>query len=225
VRVDIKRSLKTREELNANLLEKFCNQNTDKNKGKNSNNSKIAQPKRKAKKLEYLESETKSVYKDTEDTETSIESRSNPKERTKKKTKQHDEVKGEFKKIKPPTFNGEVETGEEVEAWLSGMQKYFQIYNYSSELKSWMAIYNLTEKEDIWCQDIKRVKRIKEMKITWKTFNRYFKTQYLSKQYYEGKAKEFCELTLGNITMKDLCSEFMSLLRYVPYIVDEDPKI
>ena len=48
-----------------------------------------------------------------------------------------------FKKIKPPMFNGEVEKGEEVEAWLSGMKKYFQIYNYSDRLKAWMAIYNL----------------------------------------------------------------------------------
>jgi hypothetical protein len=132
---------------------------------------------------------------------------------------------GEFKKIKPPIFNGEIETGEEAEAWLSGMQKYFQIYNYSSELKARMAIYNLTEKEDIWWQDIKRVKNIKECKITWKTFKRYFKKQYLSEQYYEGKAKEFYELKLGNLTMKYFCSKFLSLLRYVPYIVDEKPKI
>jgi hypothetical protein len=225
VRADNERILKTQEELNAILLEKLCNQNTDKNKGKNSSNSKIAQPKKKERKLEYPESETESVYKDTKDTETSTESSSSPKQRTKKKPKQHDEVMGEFKKIKPPTFNGEVETGEEAEAWLSGMHKYFQIYNYSSELKAQMAIYNLTEKEDIWWQDIKRVKSIKERKITWKTFKRYFKKQYLSEQYYEGKAKEFYELKLGNLTMKYLCSKFLSLLHYVPYIVDEKPKI
>jgi hypothetical protein len=70
-----------------------------------------------------------------------------------------------------------VETGEEAEAWLSGMQKYFQIYNYSSDLKAQMVIYNMTEKKDIWWQDIKRVKSIKERKITWKTFKRSFKKQ------------------------------------------------
>jgi hypothetical protein len=46
-------------------------------------------------------------------------------------------------------FNGEIETGEEVEAWLSGMKKYFQIYKYSSELKAKMEIYNLIGKDDI----------------------------------------------------------------------------
>ncbi len=66
--------------------------------------------------------------------------------KNKKKCNYHDEITREFKKIKPPTFNGEVETGEEAEAWLSGMKKYFQIYNYSGELKARMAIYNLTGK-------------------------------------------------------------------------------
>ena len=114
-----------------------------------------------------------------------------------------------------------METGEEEKAWISHMQKHFQIYNYSSELNTWMDFYNLREKEDIWWQDIKRVKSIKERKITWKTFKRYFKKQYLSEQYYEGKAKEFYELKLGNLTMKDLCSNFMTFLHYAPYIVDE----
>ena len=63
-------------------------------------------------------------------------------------------------------FNGEGEKGEEVEAWLSGMKKYFQRYNYFNRLKSWMAIYNLTEKDDIWWQDIKRVKNLKEKYLT-----------------------------------------------------------
>ena len=50
------------------------------------------------------------------------------------KYKLNEEIFGEFKKIKPPMFNGEVEKGEEAEAWLSGMKKYSQIYNYSDRL-------------------------------------------------------------------------------------------
>ena len=70
-----------------------------------------------------------------------------------------------------------------------------------------------------------RKKNIKECKITWKNFKRYFKKQYLSEQYYESKAKECYELKLGNLTMKDFWSKFLSLLHYVPYIVDEKTKI
>jgi hypothetical protein len=36
-----------------------------------------------------------------------------------------DIFQGELKKIKPPNFNGEHRKGEEVEAWLLEMKKYF----------------------------------------------------------------------------------------------------
>ena len=118
-------------------------------------------------------------------------------------------------------FNGEIGKVEEAKVWLSIMKQYFQIYNYSDELKAKMAIYNLTGKADIWWQHIKRVKGIKERYVTWKTFKR----KYLSEKYYEEKAKEFYELRLGAMTMKELCSKFLSLLHYVRYIIDEKPKI
>ena len=102
-------------------------------------------------------------------------------------------------------FNGEVEKGEEAKAWLSGMKNYFHIYNYSNRLKAQMAIYNLTENDDIWWQDIKRVKNVKEQYLTWRVFKKYFKRKFLSQQYYEERAKEFYELKLGSMSLKELC--------------------
>ncbi len=52
-----------------------------------------------------------------------------------------------------------------------------------------MKIYNLTGKDDIWWQDLKRVKNLKEKCVTWQTFKSYFKRKYMSEQYYEEKAK------------------------------------
>ena len=52
-----------------------------------------------------------------------------------------------------------------------------------------MAIYNLTGKENIWWQDMKKAKGIKERYVTWKTFKKLFKRKYLSKQYYEENQK------------------------------------
>ena len=71
------------------------------------------------------------------------------------------------------------------------MKKYFQIYNYSDELKTKMTIYNLTRKSYIWWQGSKKMKNIKECYVTWKNFKKYFKRKYLSEQYYEEKDKEF----------------------------------
>ena len=82
-------------------------------------------------------------------------------------------------------FNGEIQKSEETEAWFSRMKKYFEIYNYSYELKEKMTIYNLTGKANIWWKNIKKVKGIKERYVTWKTFKKIFKIKYLSEQYFE----------------------------------------
>ena len=56
----------------------------------------------------------------------------------------------EFKEARPPTFNGEIKNGQEVEAWLLGMRKYFQVQDYSGNMKARVAIFNLTGRESIW---------------------------------------------------------------------------
>ena len=88
-----------------------------------------------------------------------------------------------------------------------------------------MEIYNLTGKADIWWQDIKRVKGIKEKYINWRNFKKYFKKKFLSEQHYDEQAKEFYDLRLGTMSMKELNSKFLSLLRYVPHIVDKKTKV
>jgi len=226
VKTDNERILKAQEELNEVLLNKILGQDPDKVNKQNRDTAGTASFKKKARKLNFSDNDSDNQTESNDHKiEHSSEDSHNSHHKNKKKRQYHDEITGEFKKIKPPTFNGEVETGEEAEAWLSGMKKYFQIYNYSGELKARMAIYNLTGKADIWWQDLKRMKRIKEKGVTWSSFKKYFKKQYLSEQYYEGKAKEFYELKLGNLSMKDLCSKFLSLLRYVPYIAEEKPKV
>jgi hypothetical protein len=42
-----------------------------------------------------------------------------------RKRKQVDHLEGEFKKIKPTTFDGESRIGEEDEGWLLDIKKYF----------------------------------------------------------------------------------------------------
>lgn len=74
-------------------------------------------------------------------------------------------------------------------------------------------------------KDIKKVKNIKENSVSWKLFKKYFKRKYIFEHYFEEKAKEFYNLKPGSMTMKELCNKFLSLLRYIPYLVDENPKI
>ena len=49
-----------------------------------------------------------------------------------KRKRSDDNIQGEFRKIRAPTYEGEVNTRENDEEWLLGMSKYFQVHNYSS---------------------------------------------------------------------------------------------
>ena len=66
----------------------------------------------------------------------------------------------EFKKDKPPTFDGEVKTGQEDEAWLLGIKKYFQVQDYSGNMKARVSIFNLNGRASIWWEHFKQVNRI-----------------------------------------------------------------
>jgi hypothetical protein len=57
-----------------------------------------------------------------------------------------DELQGEMNKIKPPTFYNEHKKYEDVETWILGMRKYFQLHNYSSHAKGRISIYHLKGK-------------------------------------------------------------------------------
>ena len=47
--------------------------------------------------------------------------------REKRKRRYRNNSCDEFEKVIPPTFNGEINTGQEHEAWILGMNKYFQV--------------------------------------------------------------------------------------------------
>ena len=92
-------------------------------------------------------------------------------------------------------------------------------------MKARVAIFNLTGRESIWCNNFRKVKKINERKIVWKQFQKYFKKNYLSDRYYDDKIKEFHDLRLGQQTIEEYANKFLELLRYVRYIKYDKLKI
>eukprot|EP00253_Pinus_taeda_P022911 PITA_22911 len=63
------------------------------------------------------------------------------------------ELQGEFRKIKPPHYDGEQE--EATESCLINMNKYFQPYEYDHNLKARLAIFQLQGKATLWWEEAK----------------------------------------------------------------------
>jgi hypothetical protein len=136
-----------------------------------------------------------------------------------------DELHGEINKINPPTFDSDPKKDEDVETWLLGMRKYFQLHNYSVSVEGRIFIYQLKGKASMWWDQFMQVKHIDEKKVTWRDFKRYFQKKYLMKRYYDKKMKEFFELKLGSMTIDKYERRFLELLKYVAFIMDEKAKI
>jgi hypothetical protein len=143
------------------------------------------------------------------------------------KKRKHSKTHGpeEFKKSKPPSFDGDIKKGEEAKAWLLGLKKYFRVHDYSKNLEARITIFNLNGKASIWWEDIRNVKGVHDKDLSWKHFEKYFRKQYLSEKYMDGKTKEFYELRLGQLTIDEFVNKFLELLRYVPYIKYEKEKM
>ena len=84
----------------------------------------------------------------------SIGGSSSSSHRRKRKRHYKNNSYGEFKKEKPPTFDGEVKSDQEDESWLLGMRKDFQVQDYSGNMKARVAIFNLNGRASIWWEHL-----------------------------------------------------------------------
>ena len=79
--------------------------------------------------------------------------------------------------------------------------------------------------DSICWEYLKEIKGLKETKLTWKQFEKYFRKAYLPEKYYDEKIKEFHEHKLGKLTMDSYAKNFIELLRYFPYLKYEKERV
>jgi hypothetical protein len=79
-----------------------------------------------------------------------------------------DILQGEIRKMKLPKFNGEHRKGEEVEARMLEIKKYFQLHDYPSKVETRIATYHLQGKATMWWDQIKQAKHLDERKVSWR---------------------------------------------------------
>jgi hypothetical protein len=134
-------------------------------------------------------------------------------------------LQGELRKIKPPSFDGEREREDDVEAWFLGLRRYFQMHKYSSNQEAKIATYHLHGKDVVWWDQLKQVEHVNESRITWKQFKKYFQKENFSNNFNDKKMQEFFELRLGSMIMVEYEKKFLGLLKYVRFIGDDKVKI
>jgi len=66
---------------------------------------------------------------------------------------------------------------------------------------------------------------IQEEELIWGEFERLFKKKYLSKRYYDERAKYLYELKMDTMTDDEYTSIFLEFLRYAPYLKEEKENI
>ena len=114
VKKENERILRAQEELNQILMEKFQTEG----RGRRLESEDASHP-RKSKKIKYTKTESSSsseVFGEWQSYHTTSDSSDDDLYLKKRKYKPYEEISGEFKKIKPPNFNGETEKGEEAES-------------------------------------------------------------------------------------------------------------
>ena len=73
-----------------------------------------------------------------------------------------------FKKEKPPNLDGYAKKSEDAEAWILGMNKFFELHEYTDNMKAIIVIFNLKVKTNIWWEDVKWVKGIRIDDLSWR---------------------------------------------------------
>jgi len=102
-----------------------------------------------------------------------------------------------------------VKKPQDAEAWILGMNKFFELHKYTDNMKARVAIFNWKGKSEIWSEYVKHVRDIRTDELSWHEFKRLFRKKYLSERYYDSKAKEFYEIKMGSMTYEEYMIKFM----------------
>lgn len=124
----------------------------------------------------------------------------------------------EFRRLNPPTFNGEYDPLL-AEEWLEYINQYLDTLGIEDGgLRVFLAVFQLTYDARHWWKLVGH-----SVGDTWEEFEKAFQNQYLPNSVVNRLRRQFEELTQGDKSVDKYAQEFYSLSRYAPdLIADED---
>ncbi|XP_057870685.2 uncharacterized protein LOC131077250 [Cryptomeria japonica] len=106
------------------------------------------------------------------------------------------------------------------------MEKYFEIRDYTENMKFVWGAYQLTGEAISWWENKKAELGLRSNNITWSKFVEVFRQRWLPQLFFEQKLTDFQDLKQGELYVHAYWEKFMHLLKYVPHFqVDKKYKI
>ncbi|XP_061361064.1 uncharacterized protein LOC133304986 [Gastrolobium bilobum] len=121
-----------------------------------------------------------------------------------------------FRKHKPPAFLGSKDP-KEVNRWLRGMDKIFQVMRCQNPQKFLYSVYMLEGNAHEWWCNASRPFTIQGEEITWALFERLFHDEYFPRDVREAKQGEFDKLVQGTMTVDAYVAKFNELVKFANY--------
>ncbi|XP_028123199.1 uncharacterized protein LOC114320263 [Camellia sinensis] len=115
----------------------------------------------------------------------------------------------EFKKMKPPLFNGGIEPMK-AEAWVLGIEKLFEVFPCTEAQKVQLAAFTLEDEAQRWWM---------LPGVTWDRFLELFYDKYFPQSIRDKKVTEFETLRQGNKTIAEYEAQFAELARFAPHML------
>jgi hypothetical protein len=130
----------------------------------------------------------------------------------------------ELEKVKFPDFFG-APNGTTTKAWLENLVIHFSLRDYTSNMKVYMAVFQLKGSTLLWWKTLLPQLNMVIKYVSWELFKERFQERYLSEEFIESQLNEFNTLQQGGRTVPEYEAHFMELLRYAPHLNTKKLKV
>lgn len=129
----------------------------------------------------------------------------------------------EFMRLKPPTYEGNMEDPMTADDWLREIVKKLRIVSASEEEKVALAWHQLTGPAAEWWDNYCEAAADMNL-IDWEEFEQAFREYHIPEGIIDMKKEEFRKPHQGSMTVNQYLKKFTQLARYAPGEVDTDKK-
>jgi hypothetical protein len=130
----------------------------------------------------------------------------------------------EPKKVNFPEFMGAIDDSS-YEAWLEDMVMCFPLHDYPSNMKLYIAVFQLKGKYLLWWKTLLPQLNMVVEDVSWDFLEELFWEMHLSEEFIERQLNEFNALRQSGHTVPQYEARFMELLRYAPHLNIEKLKV